>query len=88
MTNEDRAIIKKLIEALEGNIQSIPGRSGGGSPTPKPAGKRVYGKSAYDPDHEPEQSYDEREVDPMPDEEPVATSRAFGGEEYAFSGTE
>tara|TARA_B100000287_G_C20620888_1_gene775905 strand:- start:1456 stop:1701 length:246 start_codon:yes stop_codon:yes gene_type:complete len=79
MTREDRLILKKLIEALEGNIQSIPGRSGAGSPTPKPAGKRVYGKSAYDPDHEPEENYDSEDHDPVEDEEPVATSRAFGG---------
>ena len=79
MTKEDRAILEKLIEALEGNIQSIPGRSGAGSPSPKPVGKRVYGKSMYDPDHEPEQSYDAEDHVPDDDQEPVATSRAFGG---------
>ena len=81
MTREDRKILEKLIEALEGNIQSIPGRSGAGSPTPKPTGKRVYGKSMYDPDHVPEENYDSQEREPEPDEEPVATSRAFGGNE-------
>jgi len=81
MTKEDREILKKLIEALEGNIQSIPGRSGAGAPNPKPVGKRVYGKSMYDPDHVPEENYDSKDHDPVEDEEPVATSRAFSGEE-------
>ena len=81
MTKEDRKILEKLIEALEGNIQSIPGRSGAGSPNQKPAGKRVYGKSMYDPDHVPEENYDSRESEPLPDVEPVPTSRAFNEEE-------
>ena len=79
MTKEDKLILKKLIEALEGNIQSIPGRSGAGSPTPKPQGKRVYGKSSYDPDHVPEENY-ATDSEPLPDEEPVETSRAFDGD--------
>ena len=77
MTKEERIIIKKLIEAIEGNIQSIPGRSGAGAPVQKPEGKRVYGKSMYDPDHVPEESYDERDEDPLTDEEPVNISKAF-----------
>ena len=81
MTKEDKEILEKLIEALEGNIQSIPGRSGAGSPTTPTPGKRVYGKSAYDPDHVPEQNYDSEDHDPLEDEEPVATSRAFTGED-------
>lgn len=80
MTREETIIIRKIMEALEGNIQSIPGRSGAGSPTPKVQGKRVYGKSAYDPDHVPEESYDQKDFEPDPDEDPVDISRAFEGE--------
>jgi len=80
VTEEDRLILRKLIEAIEGNIQAIPGRSGAGSPTPKPAGKRVYGKSIYD-DEPSEENYDNRDTEVESDEPPVATSRAFKGDD-------